>query len=62
MGRQGQLLGICDRADRIADMTDIFQRWKPAGTSCRFVIIDEDSTRLPGARRSRWQLSADTDQ
>lgn len=42
----------------IADMTDIFQRWKPAGTSCRFVIIDEDGTFTwgPGGLAGNYQL------
>jgi hypothetical protein len=42
----------------IADMADIFRRGKPASTSCRFVIIDEDGTFTwgPGGLAGNYQL------
>lgn len=30
--------------DDLAAIRDILRRWKPSGTSCRFVVIDEDGT------------------
>jgi hypothetical protein len=44
-------------ATEIADMTDILRRWKPAGTSCRFVLIDEDGTTAwgPGGLTGNYQ-------
>mgnify|MGYP001158829584 FL=1 len=27
-----------------ADIGDVLRRWKPAGTSCRFILFDEDGT------------------
>lgn len=31
-------------ADDLLDIGDILRRWKPAGSSCRFVLFDEDGT------------------
>lgn len=41
----------------ISDITDILRRWKPAGTSCRFVLIDEDGTTSwgPGGLSGNYQ-------
>lgn len=41
-----------------ADIEDIIRRWKPCGTSCRFVIIDEDGsfTWGPGGLSGNYQL------
>ena len=44
-------------ATEIADIADILRRWKPAGTSCRFVLIDEDGTTAwgPGGLTGNYQ-------
>lgn len=36
--------GWFGNADDLRDIEDILRRWKPAGSSCRFVIFDEDGT------------------
>jgi len=40
----GALWGTSLTYDDIAELQDIIRRWKPAGTSCRFVLFDDDGS------------------
>lgn len=40
----GSLWGTSLTYDDIAELQDIIRRWKPAGTSCRFVLFDDDGS------------------